>query len=91
MDASKHITTAVSVHLFIQKCCLALVCAGTGMRGCRVSLSATSLQKDLGRYLWTMVFKGDTFAAAEGTVVTPPLCSELQLPITPPTPQLVGE
>lgn len=86
MDISKHVITTVSVHLFTEKCCLALVYAGTGMRGCRVSHSAISLQKDLGRYLWTMVSKGDTSAgkaSAEGTLVTPLFHPELQLSITP--------
>lgn len=86
MDISKHVITTVSVHLFTEKCCLALVYAGTGMRGCRVSHSAIFLQKDLGRYLWTMVSKGDTSAgktSAEGTLVTPLFHPELQLSITP--------
>lgn len=67
--------------------------AGIRMRICEVSPSATSLQKDLGRHLWTMVSSQNTSAtcsepqggkaAMEGMLMPSPPLSELQLSITP--------
>lgn len=67
--------------------------AGTRMRRCGVSPSTMSLQKDLGRHLWTIVSNQNTSAtcsepqggkaAMEGMLMPSPPLSELQLSITP--------